>query len=314
VECTCLAGFELVGGDDDATKNNCADILECAASSLQPLRCAPCAIGRVRLIVHDTVRPPRCGLSRGRARCGDPATPEESPCQNGAACEEGRLDYTCACAAGFDGDDCENDVNECASRPCLHEGACYEGDAPPRSGRRLAAWDSPIASTPAPEPSAGRRLQDGDTGDTATAPGQCTDNDDESPTCRICMTAAISGGCEDDGCILNACLPARTLVTGSCTADEIGAMFRDCEGFVCEVEGKIDRTLGSAGCEANCMAAWSKKQDCDIQGQPTAQMLTDCAMDVCEGSGPTPDSFGCACVAGWAGDVCEVPTSQRNLD
>ena len=29
---------------------------------------------------------------------------------------------------------------------------------------------------------------------------------------------------------------------------------------------------------------------------------------------PPPDSFGCTCMEGWAGDVCEVPTSQRNLD
>jgi Notch-like protein len=234
VECACLAGFELVGGDDDATKNNCADILECAASRLRPLRCAPCAIGRVRLIVHDTVRPPRCGLSRGRARCGDPATPEESPCQNGAACEEGRLDYTCACAAGFDGDDCENDVNECASRPCLHEGACYEGDAPPHSGRRLAAWDSPIASTPAPEPSAGRRLQDGDTGDCSMEDFAATSDGDLSATCLACMQ----------------------------TVSDDRELFATCY-------------------------VWPAT---------------------------APDSFGCACVAGWAGDVCEVPTSQRNLD
>ena len=142
MECACLAGFELVGGDDDATKNNCADILECAASRLRPLRCAPCAIGRVRLIVHDTVRPPRCGLSRGRARCGS------GPCQNGAACEEGRLDYTCACAAGFDGDDCENDVNECASRPCLHEGACYEGDADSFGCACVAGWAGDVCEVP----------------------------------------------------------------------------------------------------------------------------------------------------------------------
>ena len=65
-------------------------------------------------------------------------------------------------------------------------------------------------------------------------------------------------------------------------------MFSDCEGFVCEVEGKIDRTLGSAGCEANCMAAWSGKQDCDIQSRPTAQVLADCAIDVCGDSGSAP--------------------------
>jgi hypothetical protein len=36
---------------------------------------------------------------------------------------------TCVCEPGFEGDDCEVDVDDCAMQPCLHGGACTDGVA-----------------------------------------------------------------------------------------------------------------------------------------------------------------------------------------
>jgi hypothetical protein len=59
------------------------------------------------------------------------------PCVNGATCMDALLAYACACAAGFEGDHCDGDVDECASEP-------YEGASMPfRPGMHGPYRDSP---------------------------------------------------------------------------------------------------------------------------------------------------------------------------
>lgn len=68
------------------------------------------------------------------------------PCQNGGTCLEtvSAGDYTCQCQESrFHGAHCEQDINPCASNPCLHEAKCvnlkndFHCECPPRlSGKR----------------------------------------------------------------------------------------------------------------------------------------------------------------------------------
>ncbi|XP_071954700.1 fibropellin-3-like [Antedon mediterranea] len=44
-----------------------------------------------------------------------------SPCANGGTCIDGLRSYTCVCAPGYTGNDCETDLNECH---CLNGGVC----------------------------------------------------------------------------------------------------------------------------------------------------------------------------------------------
>ena len=42
---------------------------------------------------------------------------------------EGQGRYDCACFDGYTGDDCAQNVDECASQPCQHGGTCVDGVA-----------------------------------------------------------------------------------------------------------------------------------------------------------------------------------------
>lgn len=48
-------------------------------------------------------------------------------CQNGGICTDLVADYQCGCVPGYDGDNCENNINECADTPCKNGGTCTDG-------------------------------------------------------------------------------------------------------------------------------------------------------------------------------------------
>ena len=50
-----------------------------------------------------------------------------NPCKNGAECEDGIAKYTCKCQPGFTGLQCETDINECdVYTPCQNDAVCVD--------------------------------------------------------------------------------------------------------------------------------------------------------------------------------------------
>ena len=48
------------------------------------------------------------------------------PCLNGATCHDSLASFACSCAPGFLGDLCETNIDECVSQPCLNGGQCTD--------------------------------------------------------------------------------------------------------------------------------------------------------------------------------------------
>ena len=50
-----------------------------------------------------------------------------SPCINGTCSDERGDDYTCSCERGFTGRNCDININDCASETCQSNGTCVDG-------------------------------------------------------------------------------------------------------------------------------------------------------------------------------------------
>lgn len=50
---------------------------------------------------------------------------EYEPCLNGGTCSNFSGGYNCTCAAGWTGENCDQEINHCSSQPCHNSGICY---------------------------------------------------------------------------------------------------------------------------------------------------------------------------------------------
>ncbi len=52
---------------------------------------------------------------------------DQLPCANGGICTPIGNTYRCSCVAGYQGTNCEENIDECASNPCQYGGTCIDG-------------------------------------------------------------------------------------------------------------------------------------------------------------------------------------------
>ena len=50
-----------------------------------------------------------------------------SPCENGGLCRDHFTHYTCDCPAGYSGQNCSTNVDDCGSHMCQNGGTCRDG-------------------------------------------------------------------------------------------------------------------------------------------------------------------------------------------
>lgn len=49
-----------------------------------------------------------------------------NPCVHGGACTDGEKDYTCKCKAGYTGKNCQSNIDDCATEDCSDHGTCSD--------------------------------------------------------------------------------------------------------------------------------------------------------------------------------------------
>ncbi|XP_019618082.1 PREDICTED: protein jagged-1-like isoform X2 [Branchiostoma belcheri] len=218
-----------------------------------------------------------------------------NPCQNGGTCRDGLDRYTCDCQPGWDGRDCETEINRCSSSPCKNNATCHGGQYE-YSCQCAAGWEGKDC--------------DINTDECVSSPcqnaGQCVDGQ-RGYTC-VCEPGWEGLHCETevDECLSNPCKNAVK-------CQDLQNGYRcDCqpgwEGHNCEIntdECEANPCKNNATCldgvntySCVCAPGW-EGQDCDIH---------NCASDPCKNNGTchvTTDGYKCACAPGWRGHHCE---------
>uniref|UniRef100_H3A302 Protein delta homolog 2 n=1 Tax=Latimeria chalumnae TaxID=7897 RepID=H3A302_LATCH len=117
-QCICLSGW--AGRFCDKDVHICEHQRPCQNSA----RCINDREGDYSCVCPDGFHGKNCEVKRG------PCELAGSPCQNGGTCldNNGYADaFACRCLAGFVGDLCELDVDDCLMRPCANGATCHDG-------------------------------------------------------------------------------------------------------------------------------------------------------------------------------------------
>ena len=259
------------------------------------------------------------------------------PCQNGATCANNATGYTCSCAPGYTGTNCETLVNNCASSPCLNGGACTNGPNSYACGCALGFTGTnceinidDCASAPCRN---GGVCQDGVGSYTChCAPGYTGTNCETlinncaavpcqnggtctsgvaSYTCA-CPAGFTGVNCENniDDCVGNACQNGATCIDGinaytcSCPPDWGGAHcelnLNSCSQAPCLNGATCTNGQGNYTC--SCAPGYSGT-NCQVD-------INECASNPCHNGGICVDgvnSYTCTCSNGFLGTTCDTP-------
>ena len=121
-----VQGFSCGHYDDPVQRNFC--IIDTDVGAACPVACHTCPTCQDRWNNQGEVGID-CGGPCGKCTCtsrdalGNPLCKHEAVCMDDQRSE---LGYPCTCRAGYTGDSCEQDLDECASQPCEHDGTCTD--------------------------------------------------------------------------------------------------------------------------------------------------------------------------------------------
>ncbi|XP_033125426.1 slit homolog 2 protein-like isoform X1 [Anneissia japonica] len=247
----------------------------------------------------------------GEEKC-DPCL--SNPCQNDGMCASDSLgQYTCQCASGFEGHNCETETNECADEPCHNMATCidlkagFSCECP--SGFGGATCDLIIDCR-------NHRCQNN---------ASCSVNENRGYTCNcqhgykgdfcevdIDLCEASINPCRNNGICQDLGSFYRCICPAGFRGQNCSEGFRDCRSRSC-VNGGDCLEVGT---QYMCRCPVGFEGDyCEIP--PIIYASTSpCEVHECQNNGQcvytsATSSTTCSCLPGFRGDKCEIVTSMK---
>jgi hypothetical protein len=248
------------------------------------------------------------GASTGGTTAGPSNFCASVPCKNGAECVNGASSYTCTCAKGYTGSECQTNIDDCSLSPCLNGGTYVDGVASYTCDCKRG-FSGPTCNV--------------NVNDCADKPcmngGTCADGAD-TYTCA-CPDGYTGTNCQTN---INDCSPNPCQHGGAC-ADGVNSYTCNCNGTgyqgttcqtnidecspnPCQHGGACTDGLNSYTC--NCGGTGYQGTTCETN-------INDCSPNPCLNGGACSDgvnSYTCRCVSPWSGDRCANATLLVDAD
>lgn len=218
------------------------------------------------------------------------------PCMNGGTCfNTGQGSYTCSCAPGFTGTDCETPLLDCHSKPCLNGGSCSMEPSYGNSSLATGAIPGPKTS-----PDSGSSAASSSSKQLQRAAYRCTC----PPGWRGRHCEISTRSCRDSPCHHGATCEDDSLRGYVCHCPP-GYTGNDCESQLDECSP--NPCLNGATC-TDIVNGYRCSCPAGFAGDRCETNIDDCQGDPCLNGGTCVDlvnQFRCQCVPGFVGRLCQ---------
>jgi len=252
----------------------------------------------------------------GKGQCTDIDDCASSPCQNGATCADGVNSYSCACTAGYSGDNCENDLDNCKDDKTdvwVSDGSFV---SPYYDFYTAESCDTTKITTLSKNTTYTFRRCDsspshpfwigpyttGQTGITGTGQLTITTGTEDvtykctaHPDMNSALTVVDYKKCKNGGvCADGVCTCTAGYSDPICTTNDNDCLSEPCQNGATCTDGVDSYTCA-------CVTGFSGT-DCTVNDN-------DCLSEPCQNGATCTDgvdSYTCACVTGFSGPACAV--------
>ncbi|XP_006818169.1 uncharacterized protein LOC100376577, partial [Saccoglossus kowalevskii] len=241
-----------------------------------------------------------------------------SPCQNGGTCYNlGSGSYSCQCASGWTGNQCQTSTNPCDNFPCQNGGTCYNLGSGSYSCQCASGWTGNQCQTfVTTNPCNNSPCQNG---------GTCYNLGSGSYSCQCasgwtgnqCQTFVTTNPCNNSPCQNGGTCYNLGSGSYSCqcasgwTGNQCQTSTNPCDNFPCQ-NGGTCYNLGSGSYSCQCASGWTGNQ-CQ-----TFVATNPCDNSPCLNGGTCYNlgggSYSCQCASGWTGNQCQTFVTTNPCD